>query len=73
MTSVISGPKRPLKRAGRRAYGESPAAKGGAQRWHAPSVISAEKLTPHVGAVISGVDLSKPLDEGTFKSTSTTV
>ena len=29
--------------------------------------ISAEKLTPHVGAVISGVDLSKPLDEGTFK------
>jgi len=29
--------------------------------------ISVEKLTPHVGAVISGVDLSKPLDEGTFK------
>src|SRR5436309_11501874 len=32
-----------------------------------PSAISAEKLTPHVGAVISGVDLSKPLDDGTFK------
>ena len=33
----------------------------------APPVISAEKLTPHVGAVISGVDLSEPLDDGTFK------
>ena len=29
--------------------------------------IHTEKLTPHVGAVVSGVDLSKPLDEGTFK------
>jgi len=29
--------------------------------------IRAEKLTPHIGAVVHGVDLSKPLDEGTFK------
>ena len=34
----------------------------------APQGIRAEKLTPHAGAVVHGVDLSKPLDEGTFKA-----
>ena len=29
--------------------------------------IHVEKLTPHVGGIVSGVDLSKPLDESTFK------
>lgn len=29
--------------------------------------ITVEKLTPHVGAEISGVDLSRPLDEQTFQ------
>jgi len=28
--------------------------------------IQAQKLTPHIGAELSGVDLSKPLDEETF-------
>ena len=32
----------------------------------AQQAIRAERLTPHVGAVISGVDLSQPLDDGTF-------
>src|SRR5207237_6083892 len=34
----------------------------------APEGIRAEKLTPHAGAVLHGVDLSKPLDEATFKA-----
>jgi taurine dioxygenase len=34
----------------------------------APQEIRAEKLTPHAGAVVHGVDLSKPLDEATFKA-----
>ena len=29
--------------------------------------IQVDKLTPHVGAEIRGVDLSQPLDEPTFK------
>ena len=29
--------------------------------------IQIDKLTPHVGGVVSGVDLSQPLDESTFK------
>src|ERR1700752_5471275 len=29
--------------------------------------IQVEKLTPHTGAEVSGVDLSRPLDERTFK------
>ena len=29
--------------------------------------IRVDKLTPHVGAEIGGVDLSEPLDERTFK------
>ncbi len=29
--------------------------------------IQVDKLTPHVGGVVHGVDLSKPLDESTFK------
>jgi alpha-ketoglutarate-dependent taurine dioxygenase len=29
--------------------------------------IQVEKLTPHAGAEIRGVDLSQPLDEPTFK------
>src|SRR5262245_9455240 len=33
----------------------------------ARATISVEKLTPHVGAVISGVDLAEPLPEATFK------
>ena len=33
----------------------------------APQGIHAEKLTPHIGAVVHGVDVSKSLDEGTFK------
>jgi taurine dioxygenase len=33
----------------------------------ASATISVEKLTPHVGAVISGVDLAEPLPEATFK------
>jgi taurine dioxygenase len=31
------------------------------------ATIQVEKLTPHVGAEIRGVDLSRPLDERTFK------
>ena len=33
----------------------------------APAAISVEKLTPHVGAVVNGVDLAAPLDEAAFK------
>jgi len=33
----------------------------------AQQAIRAEKVTPHVGAVVHGVDLSKPLHAGTFK------
>src|SRR5262250_2735178 len=33
----------------------------------APGAISVEKLTPHVGGVVTGVDLAGPLDEPTFK------
>src|SRR5215470_13191381 len=33
----------------------------------APAAIIVEKLTPHVGAVVNGVDLAAPLDEATFK------
>ena len=33
-----------------------------------PQGIIAEKLTPHAGAVVHGVDLSKALDEAMFKA-----
>ena len=29
--------------------------------------VTVEKLTPHIGAEIHGVDLGRPLDESTFK------
>ena len=29
--------------------------------------LTIEKLTPHIGAEVRGVDLSRPLDEPTFK------
>ena len=29
--------------------------------------LTIEKLTPHIGALVHGVDLSRPLDEPTFK------
>jgi hypothetical protein len=30
--------------------------------------LTVEKLTPHVGAAVHGVDLSRPLDEPRFTS-----
>jgi taurine dioxygenase len=31
------------------------------------TALRIDKLTPHVGAEVHGVDLSRPLDERTFK------
>ena len=31
------------------------------------TALRIEKLTPHVGAEVHGIDLSRPLDEPTFK------